>query len=66
MKRTTIALHRAARPLGAAAVGCIALAASAHEGHGLPGDSHWHATDVFGVVLAVASAAALLWWRNRK
>jgi hypothetical protein len=41
--------------------------ALAHEGHGLPGPSHWHASDTWGfVVAAVAVAAAALWWRGRK
>jgi hypothetical protein len=42
------------------------FAASAHEGHGLPGARHWHATDAFGLVLVVVAAAALLWWRGRR
>ena len=42
--------------------------AAAHEGHGLPGASHWHASDTWGFVMlaAVAAAAAAVWWRNRK
>ena len=44
-----------------------ALAASAttwaHEGHGMEG-SHWHATDVWGL-LAVAAAVAL-YYHHRK
>ena len=46
-----------------------ALAAStalAHEGHGLPGLSHWHASDVFGLVMVVAAAAGLWWFSRRK
>ena len=43
------------------------LAASAatwaHEGHGMEG-SHWHATDIWGL-LAVAGAAAL-YYHHRK
>lgn len=43
------------------------LAAQAHEGHGLPGAHHWHATDVFGyVALAAAIGAAWWWWSGRK
>jgi hypothetical protein len=38
--------------------------AQAHEGHGLPGLSHWHASDV-GLVLA-AVAALGLWLARRK
>ena len=40
--------------------------AHAHEGHGLPGSSHWHASDVLGFVLIAAVAAAIVWWRGRK
>jgi Co/Zn/Cd efflux system component len=42
-----------------------AVAAQAHDGHGLQG-AHWHATDVAGFVVAVVAAAAFLWWRGRK
>ena len=44
-----------------------ALAASAtawaHEGHGMEG-SHWHATDIWGL-LAIAAAAALYSHRRK-
>ena len=40
--------------------------AQAHEGHGLPGASHGHATDVLGVVLVVALGAGAWWWTRRK
>jgi hypothetical protein len=40
--------------------------AQAHEGHGLPGISHWNATDVMLLVGVVAVAAAGLWWSRRK
>jgi hypothetical protein len=36
--------------------------ALAHEGHGMQG-SHWHATDVLGLVVGLAVAA--LTWRSR-
>ena len=36
-------------------------AALAHDGHGIEGASHYHATDVVGFV-AAAAVAALLWW----
>ena len=26
----------------------------AHEGHGMPGVAHWHASDLFGLVMALA------------
>jgi len=38
-------------------------AAFSHEGHGLAG-SHWHATDVFGLLL-VGGLAALAIWLSR-
>jgi hypothetical protein len=40
--------------------------AQAHEGHGLPGSSHWHASDtllLLGVVIAVAAG---VWLVRRK
>jgi hypothetical protein len=33
----------------------------AHEGHGMAGASHYHATDVWGFV-GFAFAAAIVWW----
>ncbi len=40
--------------------------AAAHDGHGLAG-AHLHASDVFGLMLALGAAGAgLLWWRGRK
>lgn len=40
--------------------------AAAHEGHG-PANPHFHASDLFGVMLAVGVAAAgVAWWRGRK
>ena len=50
-------IKRIAALLGAAP----ALPALAHGGHGLQG-SHWHATDVFGLLLAIGAAALLVWW----
>ena len=38
--------------------------AQAHEGHGLPGVSHWHATDTAWLLAAVAVAG--LWLARRK
>ncbi len=35
--------------------------AQAHEGHGIEGASHYHATDVWGFVV-IAIAAAVVWW----
>jgi len=42
------------------------LPALAHDGHGLPGESHWHASDLLGFVLVVAAAAWALWRAGRK
>ena len=39
----------------------LPLLAHAHEGHGIEGASHYHATDVWGFV-ALAIAAAVVWW----
>ncbi len=33
----------------------------AHEGHGLAGSAHWHATDTLGFI-GVALVAALVWF----
>jgi hypothetical protein len=49
----------------AALLALLPLAASAHEGHGLPGPSHWHATDTLGLLLVVALAAGA-WLLNRR
>ena len=38
--------------------------AHAHEGHGLPGASHWHATDTAWLLAAVAVVG--LWLARRK
>ncbi len=54
------------RTLTAALLAWAGTAAQAHEGHGLPGISHWHATDALVLVGVVAVAAAGLWWSRRK
>jgi hypothetical protein len=54
------------RCIAALATVPIAAAAHAHEGHGLGGFSHWHATDVLGFLAALAAAAGLVWWHGRK
>jgi len=41
------------------------LPALAHEGHGLPGASHWHSTDAWGFV-AVGVLVALAVWLSRR
>jgi hypothetical protein len=43
----------------------LCTAAQAHEGHGLPGSSHWHATDTL-LLIGAAAVAAALWWSRRK
>lgn len=40
---------------------CLTLSAHAHEGHGLDGASHYHATDAWGFVV-FAALMALVWW----
>ena len=39
--------------------------ALAHEGHGLPGSAHWHATDTLGFV-GLAVVAVAVWYINKK
>ncbi|MFD0668855.1 hypothetical protein ACT80S_14135 [Ramlibacter sp. MAHUQ-53] len=48
----------------AAATLAATTAAFAHEGHGIAGASHWHATDTLGLLLAVGFAG-LAWWFTR-
>ncbi len=36
----------------------------AHGGHGAGTDSHWHATDSWGLLVGVALVAAL-WWARK-
>ena len=45
---------------------CAALPAWAHEGHGMPGLAHWHASDVLGFVAVVAVIAAVIWFKGGK
>ena len=48
----------------------IALAATSaaqgHEGHGMPGLSHWHPTDVALTLLAAGVVGLALWWKGRE
>jgi hypothetical protein len=50
----------------AVATAAAAPAVLAHQGHGLSGVSHWHATDAVGLALALAAAALVAWWLRRK
>jgi hypothetical protein len=61
-------MMKSIRPLvrAATALGLTPFAALAHEGHGLPGASHWHASDALGFVVVLAVAAGLVWWSRRK
>ena len=43
----------------------LCAAAQAHEGHGLPGTSHWHATDTLLLGVAAVAAAGLWWWGRK-
>ena len=38
--------------------------AHAHEGHGMEGASHYHATDALGFLIGLAVIAAM-WWVGR-
>jgi hypothetical protein len=38
--------------------------AHAHEGHGIEGASHYHATDAWGFLAALAVVVAM-WWMGR-
>jgi hypothetical protein len=51
-------MKRTAALLAAAAI----LPAAAHEGHGLPGTSHWHATDTWGLLVVLGLAALAIWF----
>jgi hypothetical protein len=37
----------------------------AHEGHGMPTTSHWHAGDA-ALMLAAVAVGALVWLKSRK
>lgn len=47
-------------------LGALSAPALAHEGHGLPGAAHWHATDVLGFVAVAALVAGVIWFKGRK
>jgi hypothetical protein len=52
----------------AAGAGLIAWAAAAvaHEGHNMPGASHWHATDTAGLAVMALLAAIAIWLARGK
>ena len=43
----------------------IATAALAHDGHGLGGSTHWHATDALGFVVAAALVAVAFYFGKK-
>jgi hypothetical protein len=43
----------------------LPLVALAHEGHGMEGVSHYHATDVWGFVSVAVAAAVVCWFTGR-
>ena len=43
----------------------LALSAQAHEGHGLEGASHYHASDIWGFVMALC-VGVFMWWLNSR
>ena len=59
--------HRilAARLSALALLGSLSAPALAHEGHGLPGLTHWHATDVLGFVVAAALVAVAFYFGKK-
>ena len=45
-------------------VSLFPVLALAHEGHGIEGASHYHATDVWGFLAALA-VVVVMWWMGR-
>ena len=43
----------------------IATAAIAHDGHGLGGSAHWHASDALGFVIAAALVAGAVYFGKK-
>jgi len=39
-----------------------AVVSWAHDGHGMPGEIHWHATDVLGLAVVLGLAALGFWF----
>jgi hypothetical protein len=48
------------------AAAALPLTAFAHEGHGLPGVGHWHATDTLGLLLVAVLAVGAFWLSRRR
>jgi len=48
-----------------AALAAVATASFAHEGHGMTGASHWHATDTFGLLALGGLIALAIWLSSR-
>jgi hypothetical protein len=46
-------------------VSAIGTAALAHDGHGLGGSAHWHATDALGFVVAAALVAVAVYFAKK-
>lgn len=62
MKRPTLIAALTAMTAVLTATGAV----HAHEGHGLPGISHWHSTDIWGFMAVAALIAAAVWMKGRK
>jgi hypothetical protein len=43
----------------------IGAAAFAHDGHGLGGSAHWHATDALGFVVAAGLVAVAIFFGKK-
>ncbi len=56
----------ASRVITLLTMGSLSAPALAHEGHGMPGVAHWHATDVLGFVALAAVVAGVIWFKGRK
>ncbi len=52
--------------LAATLLAATAPLAQAHEGHGMPGISHWHASDVLGFAAVVGVLLAVTWFKGGK
>jgi hypothetical protein len=54
------------RFVSALALLALPALALAHEGHGMEGVTHWHATDTWGFVITAAVVVATVAWFGRK